>query len=94
LLRAQFFLVVLECGAGDYIKQWNPRFFVLVGRFLLYYTEKKEDAVPNGAMLLTTVTVTADASVKKVGCYAYERVALWGVLAPPARYYANESRAQ
>ena len=53
---------------SDYIKQWNARFFVLVGRFLLYYTEKKEDALPNGAMLLTTVTVAADDNIKKVRC--------------------------
>jgi len=53
---------------SDYIKQWNARFFVLVGRFLLYYAEKKEDALPNGAMLLTNVTVTADDNIKKVRC--------------------------
>ena len=52
--------------AGEHLKNWNVRFFVLAGKFLLYYPRKAKTELPTTACLLTNVVVIADETFKKV----------------------------
>ena len=52
---------------GEHLKQWNSRFFVLAGKFLLYYPRKAKTELPTTACLLTNVTVTVDEAKKVRG---------------------------
>jgi len=48
---------ILFCLLGEHFRDWRRRFFILVDKYLLYYSSSKKDKGPKGVYVLNGVKV-------------------------------------